>query len=81
MIFVTSMAIGFTAGLMRSVMAALVAAFLIVLAYGAASLLSGMVSVRWLVYAILGFNLGLLCLVLCLLALDSLRSTEKRPDA
>lgn len=81
MIFLTSMTIGFTAGLMRSVTAVLVAALLILFAYGAASLFSGLVSVRWLVYSILGFNLGIFCLVLCMLALDRRRPAEKRRDA
>ncbi len=81
MIFLTSMTIGFTAGLMRSVTAVLVAALLILFAYGAASLFSGLVSVRWLVYSILGFNLGIFGLVLCMLALDRRRPAKKRRDA
>lgn len=81
MIFLTSMAIGFAAGLMRSVTAALAAALLIVAAYGGASMLSGLIAVRWLVYAILGFNLGILVMVLGLLAIDRLRPAEKHWDA
>ena len=75
MIFLTSMVIGISAGLMRSVTSVALAGLLICLSFGVATLLSSSApSLMWLVVAIAGYNVGLINLVLGMLLVQRLRA-------
>jgi hypothetical protein len=63
-IILTAAAIGLVAGLSRNIVTVIAAAFLIFATFVAAMLFSGSASYMDLLYAILGFNAGLINLVI-----------------